>query len=192
MKTTVLTTSLLFLLLVACGDSAPKDLELTQDVSLDKFGISLKLPADWTVEEETDYNDEFSGYLIAGKDDVMRIEKRERTCFEGEADLKTFAQLMTDQHKAIDSKTIPDGKGRTPDKLAPVKNLAYPNGAYGVQYRNEFTTEVDGVEEFIERTGLYTFDFKTKAGVCLSIENTTYNNEGETLPTDLKIIQSIQ
>lgn len=185
--------SLFFLsLLISCGgDSTPKDLELTQDVVLEKFNMTAKIPADWKLEEDLNYEDQFRGYLIKGKKDRIRIEKSEKDCFT-ETSIDEFAAYVKEQNSGIDSKNIPEGKGRTPDKLIPVETLKYPNGAYGIVLKNEFTTEVDGVNEFVERSGAYNFSFKNKDGVCFKIENTHYNNKGKTLPTDLKIIASIK
>ncbi|WMX16177.1 MULTISPECIES: hypothetical protein [unclassified Aureispira] len=179
-------------LLISCGgDTAPKDLELTQDVSLEKFNLTAKIPGDWKLEEDLNYEDEFRGYIIKGKKDRIRIEKSETDCFT-ETSVDEFADYMKKENSNIDSKNIPAGKGRTPDKLTPVETLKYPNGAYGVVYKNEFTTEVDGKNKFVEESGAYTFSFKGKDGVCFKIENTHYNDEGETLPTDLKIIAALK
>jgi len=184
--------SLVFLSpLVSCSDNTPKDLALTQEVSLDKFNLNAKIPADWELEEDLNYEDVFKGYIIKGKEDRIRIRKSDKTCFT-ETTVDDFSKYMTEQNSGIDSKNIPEGKERTPDKLSPIKTIKHPNGAYGIVYRNEFTTEVDGKNEFVERNGAYTFNIQNKEGVCFNIENTYYNNEGETLPTDLKIIASIK
>ncbi|BDS14465.1 hypothetical protein [Aureispira anguillae] len=179
-------------LMTSCGgESVPKDLALTKEVNFAKFDLKAKIPADWEVEEELNYEDQFKGYLIKGKRDRIRIEENvENNCFT-ESSVDEFAQFMTAQNSAINAKVIPEGKGRTPDKFTSKEVLKYKNGIYGVLYKNEFTTEVDGKDEFVEYEGLYVFNIKNKAGTCIQIENTHYNNKGETLPTDLKIIQSI-
>jgi len=193
MNTTKSLISLFFLsLLISCGgDSTPKDLELTQEISLDKFNLTAKIPADWKVEEDLNYEDVFKGYIIKGKKERIRIEKSEQTCFT-ETSVDEFSKYMKEQNSGIDSKNIPIGKGRTPDKLTPIETIKHPNGAYGVVYKNEFTTEVDGKNEFVVYEGEYTFNIQSKDGICFKVENTHYNNKGETLPTDLKIIASIK
>lgn len=182
----------LLCMVVSCGETAPQDLELTQEVQLSGFGLTAKIPADWKIEEETSYDGEFRGYLIRGKRDRIRIEeKTEGSCFS-ETSVDEFAKFMDEESKAIDSKTIPAGKERTPDKFMSKEVLKYKNGAYGLVYENEFTTTVDGNTELVQYPAYYVFNMKNKEGKCIQIENTAYNKDGETLPTDLKIIQSIQ
>lgn len=179
-------------LLLACDDAPVPALPLTKQVRLHKFGISLRLPSDWKVQEEPALNHEACSYLISGNHAVMRIQQRQRPCFATSADVTNYAQIMLEQHRNIDPKKILTDSNRSATKHTPIEYLIYPNGTYGLQYSRTFTASIHGQEAFIERTGLYTFDFMTQDSVCLAIENTTYNNQGETLATDLKIIQSIQ
>ncbi|BDS09671.1 hypothetical protein [Aureispira anguillae] len=180
----------LLCMVASCGETAPKDLELTQEVELSGFGLTAKIPADWKIEEETTYDGNFSGYLIRGKRDRIRIEEKEGNCFT-ETSVDEFAKFMDEQSKSIDAKAIPAGKERTPDRFVSKEVLKYKNGAYGLVYENEFTTTVDGSTKLVQHPAYYVFNIKNKEGKCIQVENTSYNNDGETLPTDLKIIQSI-